>query len=89
MGYNEIKNKMVEENIVEEFCTSAFIEKEYSKIVHENEGWQSKFIPMLLGRVWHEFIKDESWTFINAFKNTKVDNHILNALIYRNIKHGN
>ncbi|MCM3387257.1 RNA ligase family protein [Ureibacillus chungkukjangi] len=86
MGYNEIKNKMVEESIVEEFCTSAFIEKEYSKIVHENEGWQSKLIPMLLGRVWHEFIKEESWNFIKQFKNPKVDYKTLNALVTRKIK---
>lgn len=86
MGYNEIVNRMVEEDIVIEFCTEAFIDKEFSKIVHENEGWQSKYIPMLLGRVWHEFIKEESWNFIKKFKNPKIDYKTLNALVTQKIK---
>lgn len=87
MGYNEISTgKMVEEQIVDEFVTEAFIEKEYAKIVHENEGWQSRYIPMLLGRVYSELIKEETWNILKKFKNPKIDFKTLNTLTTGRIK---
>jgi hypothetical protein len=87
MGYNEIKvNKMVEEDIIEEFCTSAFIEKEFAKIVHEKEGWKSQYIPMLLGRVFSELVKEETWNILKKYKNPKIDFKTLNALLVQKVK---
>lgn len=87
MGYNEIKEKkMVEEMIVEDFVTEAFIEKEYSKIVHEKEGWKSQYVPMLLGIVFHELIKEESWNIVKQYKNPRIDYKTLNALVTQKIK---
>ena len=31
--------RMVEQNIVDKYCTEAFIEEEYAKIVIEKDGW--------------------------------------------------
>jgi len=87
MGCPDIKTEvMVEEKIVEDFCTEAFIEKEYAKIVNEQDGWTSKYIPMLLGRVFSELIKEESWNMIKKYKNPKIDYKTLNALVIRKIK---
>lgn len=87
MGYNEIKpNKMVEELIVEEFCTTAFIEKEYAKIVNEYDGWSSKFIPMLMSKIFHELITEEIWNIIKKYKNPKIDFKTLNHLVIQKIK---
>jgi hypothetical protein len=87
MGCPDINaEKMVEEKIVDDFCTEAFIEKEYSKIVNEQNGWNSKYIPMLLGRVFSELIKEESWNIVKKYKNPKIDYKTLNALVIRKIK---
>lgn len=87
MGYNEIKVKrMVEEEIIEEFCTEAFIEKEFAKIVNEKEGWKSQYIPMLLGRVYSELVKEEIWNIVKKFKNPKIDFKTLNALLVQKVK---
>ena len=78
--------KMIEERIVNDFCTSAFVEKEYAKIVTEKEGWQSRYIPELLGRVFSELIKEESWNFVKKYKYPKINFKTLNALVIQKIK---
>jgi len=87
MGYNEFKEKsMVEEKIVEDYVTEAFIEKEYAKIVNEKEGWESQYIPMLLSKVFYELINEESWHIIKKYKNPKIDFKTLNNLVIQKIK---
>ncbi len=87
MGCPEFKTeKMIEEKIVEDFCTNSFIEKEYAKIVNEQQGWQSKYIPMLLGKVFSELIKEESWNIVKEYKYPKINYKTLNALVIQKIK---
>lgn len=72
MGPPEMKGeRIVEEEIAIEFCTDAFIQKEFAKL--QDGDWTSKRIPELLGRVWHEFIVEETFAFIKAKKNPTVD----------------
>lgn len=78
--------QIIEEKIIEKYCTETFIEKEYSKIVNEKQGWKSEYIPMLLGRVFTEFIKEETWHFIKEFKYPKINFKTLNALVIQKIK---
>lgn len=87
MGCPEIKNEyIIEEKIIREFCTEAFIEKEYAKIVNEKEGWSSKYIPELFGRVWYEFITEESWNIIKKYKNPTINYKLLHNLMIGKIK---
>jgi hypothetical protein len=87
MGYNEIQiQKLVEEKIVEDYVTTAFVEKEYEKIRVEQEGWTSKCIPMLLSRVFYELINEEMWHIIKEHKNPKIDFKTLNALTIKRVK---
>lgn len=79
-------DKMIEEKIVEDFCTTSFIEKEFAKIVNDNDGWSSKCIPMLLGRVFSELVKEESWNIIKKFKNPTINYKTLNTLVINKIK---
>lgn len=79
-------NKMVEEKIVDEFCTSEFINKEYAKIVNEKKGWKSQYIPMLLGRVFHELVNEEIWNAIKKFKNPTINFKTLNIMVINKIK---
>lgn len=86
MGAPVSENKMIEETIVDEFVTSAFIEKEYAKIVTDNGGWTSKMIPQLLSRVFYELINEETWNIIKKFKNPKIDFKTLNVMVIAKIK---
>ncbi len=87
MGSPNINTElMVEEKILDKYCTETFIEKEFSKIVNEQDGWTNKYIPMLLGRVFSELIKEESWHFIKEFKNPTINFKTLNALVINKVK---
>lgn len=87
MGHAEKNAKTAaEEHIVADFCTAAFIEKEYSKIVAANEGWSSSFIPQLLGRAYHELVKEECWNFVKKLKNPMVNFKRLQGLVIAKIK---
>ena len=87
MGSPEIKGKtMVEERIINVFCTEAFIEKEYAKFVNDKGGWSSKYIPELFGRIYYELVNENIWSMVKQFKNPKVDFKILNILMVKKIK---
>ena len=77
---------LIEEKIVEKYCTAAFIEKEYSKIVAEKDGWRSQYIPMLLGVVFYELVREESWNFVKEFKMPTINYKTLNMMTTRKIK---
>jgi hypothetical protein len=78
--------KMPEERIVDDYVTAAFVEKEYAKIVTEKEGWRSQYIPMLLGRVFSELVKEEMWNIIKEMKSPTINFKTLNVLITNKIK---
>jgi Fe-S cluster biosynthesis and repair protein YggX len=79
-------SRMVEEAIVEEFCTPALIDKEYAKIVTEKEGWRSEYIPMLLGKVYYELVNEEIWNAVKKLKQPTVNFKTLNMLTINKIK---
>lgn len=85
-GNKQIESDLIEQQIVDDFCTTAFIEKEYAKIVEEKNGWTSKYIPMLLSKVFYELINEETWHFIKKYKNPKIDFKTLNVLVTKKIK---
>lgn len=87
MGCPEINNEyIVEEKIINNFCTSAFIEKEFSKLVNEKGEWNNRNIPEFLGRIWYEFVKEEIWNFVKEYKNPTVNFKLLNNLLIRKVK---
>lgn len=75
----------VEEKIIEEYFTPAFIEKEYSKMVL-NEPWSTKRIPELLGKLWHEFMTEEPVNFVKKFRNPRINFKVLHSLAVCKIK---
>lgn len=78
--------KMVEESIVEEFVTTSLIEKTMAKISVENDGWNSKFIPQLLGRVFHDLVVEHTWDACKKYKNPCIDFKNLNRFCIMKIK---
>jgi len=85
MGAPEVNNRIIESEIVDEFVTSAFVDKEYSKIKNA-DGWSSKMIPRLLNTTYHEMICEEMWNILKKFKHPKIDFKTLNALTVKKIK---
>lgn len=75
---------LIEEKIVNKFCTETFIEKEYQKIAID--GWKSQYISRLLQTIYYEFIKEESWNFIKEFKNPTINYKILQNMVTKKIK---
>jgi len=65
--------KVIEEEIVLKFVTTALVEKEFAKIEFECNGWNSKLIPRLLNTVFYCLVKEECWNFVKEFKNPTVD----------------
>lgn len=86
MGAPVVENKMIEQEIVDNFVTSAFVDKEYAKIVANNNGWNSKMIPQLLSTVYHELVCEEAWNIVKKFKNPKIDFKTLNTLTISKVK---
>lgn len=65
--------KMVEEKICDEFLSDHLIQKTKAKIEVENDCWSSKFIPQLLGRVYHDLVTENIWDICKKHKNPKID----------------
>lgn len=95
MGAPEINGSMlVEEQIVRDFLTDEFIKKEQAKVIlnHQNEidvkvaGWQSRYIPELLGRCWYEFIREEMTEILKKHKNPKINFKFLQQLVFKKVK---
>lgn len=86
MGAPIYENKMIEESIVSDFVTSAFVEKEYAKVITEQNGWSSKYIPMLLGKVFYELINEEMWNIVKKYRNPSINFKTLNAMTINKVK---
>lgn len=76
----------IEEKICDKFVTSALVEKEYSKIVNELNGWESKYIPRLLNTIYYCLITEEMWNILKAFKSLTLNFSNLNRAVSRKIK---
>ena len=69
-----------------QFITTAFVEKEYAKIVNEQGDWNSKLIPQLLEIVYHELVTEEIWNICKKFKNPTINFKTLNNMTINKIK---
>jgi hypothetical protein len=72
----------LEQDIIDNFLTRAFIEKEVGKFADFN----NTHIGELLSRVWHELIHEEIWHIIKKYKNPKIDFARLHSLAIAKIK---
>lgn len=86
MGAPVFENKVIEQEIVDKYVTPALVEKEYSKITVECDGWSSRLIPRFLSQVFYSLVTEETWNIVKEFKNPKVDFKMLNAITIAKIK---
>lgn len=85
MGAPVLDGEMtVERKYIEDFCTIAFIEKEYAKIAID--GWNSKKIPQLFGVAFYTLVNENTNEAIKKYKYPKIDYKILNKLCIEKIK---
>ena len=78
--------QMVEQEIVDRYVTKHLVDKVYSKIVNEMEGWNSKYIARLLQTVYYDLVNEECWTFVKKMKNPTVNFRTLNTITTLKIK---
>lgn len=86
MGGSVIGGGIIEEELASKFCTDEFVKKEYAKIVADKGGWSSKYIPELLGRVYHEFVAENIWAMIKHKKNLVINFNVLQRMVIARIK---
>lgn len=86
MGCPETEGKMIEEQIVDRFCSEAVIEKVYAKIVAEMGGWSSKYIPRLLETVFYDLVREDTYEILKEFKTPTINFRTLKALVIMKIK---
>ena len=87
MGHS-IKNlsRMVEQEICDKYVGKHLIDKVYSKIVNEMEGWNSRYIPRLLQTVFYDLINEEIWNIVKEMKNPTINFKTLHSLTILKIK---
>lgn len=86
MGHSVQENISNAARICTRACTEALIEKEYSKIVVENNGWQSRLIPRLLHTVYYSVITEELWDCLKEIKHGLVNFKELQQLCILKVK---
>lgn len=64
---------MVEQKFIDSCCDKSLVDKVYAKIANSHEGWNSRYIPALLGMVWHDVVTEEIWDFIKKNKNPTIN----------------
>jgi len=81
-GFQE--TALIEEQIIQDFCTEAFIEKEFQKIAVD--GWSSKKIGLLLGNIFHYLLKEEICNIVKKLKQPTINFKLLNSLVVKRVK---
>ena len=80
-----IKNKefkvdgKVENEIVNKYLTPEFVQKEQAKIVEIRGEWSSKYIAELLGKVFHEFWRDNWESIFKKYHYPTIDFRLLKS----------
>ena len=88
---NREKNKEniqqnIEERIIADYCTTAFIEKEFAKLQYDSSISSKNLIPRLLGNLYYELINEEGWNFIKKFRNPTVNYKTLQHLLVLKVR---
>lgn len=76
----------VENKIIDNFLTTALINKEYAKIVVEKGVWDNKYIPRLFNTIFHTLITECAWDMVKKYKRPKIDFNKLYLLTVEKVK---
>lgn len=83
-----VKNmKEMPENVIAyQYITKHLVDKVYSKIVNEMQGWNSRYIPRLLSTVFYDLVNEEIWNAVKKMKNPTINFKTLNSLTIMRVK---
>ena len=86
-GLTDAEKAGTEERIIFDYCTEAFILKEYDKIVGTlgREAERSD-IPKILGTIYKTLIQEEMWHIVRKYKNPTIDFARLQGMVTNEIK---
>jgi len=85
-GASELDNKPNEEVLIERIVTPQLVEKEYAKIVVEDNGWSSKAIPRLLETVFRCVVVEELYSCWRDIKYGTINGKSLKAFTIQRVK---
>jgi len=82
MGIGEVAFKeKPEQKFVDQFVTEGRVEKLKQKIMSEHgTGWQSKYIPEILGKIYYDVFSEELWGYIKKERVNAIDFKVLQQL---------
>lgn len=87
MGPSILNGKqMVEQECVDEYVNKHLVDKVYSKIVTDSNGWSSKYIPRLLATTFYDLVNEELWDIVKKHKNPTINFKTLNTLTILKVK---
>lgn len=86
MGAPIVGAEIVEQRIVDKYVTAALVDKVHAKISLEQDGWHSKCIPQLLGMVFYDLVREDTWNFVKEFKNPRIDFKALHIYTVAKVK---
>lgn len=76
----------IEAQIINDFCTDAFVEKEIAKLYGKLGTFENSHIGRYIATIYHEFIVENAWDIVKKYKNPKIDFKIINSLCTDRIK---
>lgn len=77
---------MIEQQIIDKWVDSHFVNKVYAKIVNESDGWNSKYIPRLFDTVYYDLVNEDLWNIVKKMKNPTINFRTIYSLIIIKIK---
>ncbi len=87
MGAPEINTGLMnEERILDKVLTTVLIDKTIAKITTEKNGWTSKNIPELFGRVFYDIVKEELFDALKEINFGTINFKTLKAVMIMRIK---
>ena len=78
--------KMIEDEVVVDYITTALVEKTIAKITLDEGTWNNKCIPRLLNTVFHDLVVEHTWDICKKNKMPKIDFKQLQRFCFMKIK---
>lgn len=76
----------IEIKIVNRYVTNSLVEKEYQKIINEEDIIDKQVIPKLLNTTYHCLITEEMWNVVKEYKNPSINFKKLQNLVINKIR---
>ena len=86
MGAPEVSKRQIEDDIAEEYTTTALCEKVLAKLQNSEEGFNNRRIPESLNTIYYDIIVEETWDMLKKFNNPTINYKILKHKIFGQIR---